>query len=194
MSRTLILASSSPYRRELLARLGLPFSWHSPDVDESSLVDDPVIDTVQRLAQAKARALALSFPDALIIGSDQLAVCEERIIGKPGGHDQALEQLLFLTGKTVTFHTGLVLLDSATGAIQKTVVDTQVRFRQLPRAELDAYLRIEQPYQCAGSAKNEALGIALMDRIDTCDPTALTGLPLIALCGFLREAGVRFFE
>ncbi len=194
MSRTLILASSSPYRRELLARLGLPFSWHSPDVDESSLVDDPVIDTVQRLAQAKARALALSFPDALIIGSDQLAVCEERIIGKPGGHDQALEQLLFLTGKTVTFHTGLVLLDSATGAIQKTVVDTQVRFRQLPRAELEAYLRIEQPYQCAGSAKNEALGIALMDRIDTCDPTALTGLPLIALCGFLREAGVRFFE
>ncbi len=192
--RTLILASSSPYRRELLARLGLSFSWHSPDIDESSLVDEPVIDTVQRLAQEKARALALNFPEALIIGSDQLAVCEQRIIGKPGGHDQALEQLLFLTGKTVTFHTGLVLLDSVTGTIQKTVVDTQVRFRQLPRAELDAYLRIEQPYQCAGSAKNEALGIALMDRIDTCDPTALTGLPLIALCSFLREAGVRFFE
>ncbi len=192
--RTLILASSSPYRRELLARLGLSFSWHSPDVDESSLVGESVIDTVQRLAQEKARALAANFPEALIIGSDQLAVCEQRIIGKPGGHDQALEQLLFLTGKTVTFHTGLALLDSATGTIQKTVVDTQVHFRQLPRAELDAYLRIEQPYQCAGSAKNEALGIALMDRIDTCDPTALTGLPLIALCGFLREAGVRFFE
>jgi septum formation protein len=189
----LILASSSAYRRELLQRLRLPFEAIAPDVDETPRPDEAPAATALRLARDKAAAIAARHPDALVIGSDQVATLDGAQIGKPGDHANALAQLQSMRGRRVLFHTALCLWNGRTGAAEVEEVQTAVTFRDLPDAELDAYLRIEQPYDCAGSAKNEGLGIALLERIDSSDPTALTGLPLIALTGMLRRAGVAFF-
>ena len=189
----LILASSSSYRRELLGRLHLPFEAIAPHIDETPLPGEAPEATALRLAQAKAEAIAVRHPGALVIGSDQVATLDGAQIGKPGDHARALAQLQTMRGREVVFHTALCLWDSRDGSAQVENVQVFVRFRDLPDAELDAYLRIEQPYDCAGSAKNEGLGIALLERIDSSDPTALTGLPLIALTGMLRRAGVSFF-
>ncbi len=192
----LILASGSAYRKELLSRLRLPFETISPDIDETPLPDELPEQTALRLAEAKAGEIAARIGEALVIGSDQVATLDGEQIGKPGNHERALVQLQKMRGREVVFHTALCLLDSRSGSstrMQKQNVQTLVRFRSLPDAELDAYLRIEQPYDCAGSAKNEGLGIALLEQIRSDDPTALTGLPLIALTGMLRAAGVRFF-
>lgn len=193
----LILASSSIYRQQLLERLCLPFDTASPSVDEMPLPGEMPPDTALRLARTKAETIARSAGDALVIGSDQVATLDGEHIGKPGDHANALRQLQMMRGREVVFHTALCLLDARPGAsprIQLQNVETQVRFRDLPDAELDAYLRIEQPYDCAGSAKNEALGIAILEAIRSDDPTALTGLPLIALTTMLRRAGVHFFS
>lgn len=189
----LILASSSAYRRELLSRLRLPFDVMVPDVDETPRPGEAPEATALRLARAKAAAVAARAPGSLVIGSDQVATLDGLQIGKPGSHAAALAQLQLMRGRAVVFHTALCLFDGRDGTDQSATVDTAVAFRDLPDAELDAYLRIEQPYDCAGSAKNEGLGIALLERIDSSDPTALTGLPLIALTGMLRRAGVAFF-
>ncbi|GGB88762.1 Maf family nucleotide pyrophosphatase [Pseudoduganella buxea] len=189
----LILASSSAYRRELLARLHLPFTVDVPDIDESPLPGESPAATALRLARAKAAAVAARHPGSLVIGSDQVATLDGRQIGKPGHHAAALAQLQSMRGRDVVFHTALCLWDGRNGSCDVQDIRTVVAFRDLPDAELDAYLRIEQPYDCAGSAKNEGLGIAILDRIDSTDPTALTGLPLIALTGMLRRAGVPFF-
>lgn len=193
----LILASSSAYRRELLSRLHLPFEAIAPDIDETPHPNEAPQDTALRLAREKAAAVAARAPGALVIGSDQVATLDGMQIGKPGDHARALEQLRLMRGRRVVFHTALCLWDSrATDPAQAAQVENVqvfVDFRDLPDAELDAYLRIEQPYDCAGSAKNEGLGIALLRRIESSDPTALTGLPLIALTGMLRRAGVSFF-
>lgn len=193
----LILASSSAYRRELLSRLRLPFEAIAPHIDESPLPGETPPTTALRLARAKAQAIAAREPGALVIGSDQVATLDGEQIGKPGDHANALAQLQKMRGREVVFHTALCLWDGRaadpTSAAQLEDVQVVVAFRDLPDAELDAYLRIEQPYDCAGSAKNEGLGIAILDRIDSTDPTALTGLPLIALTTMLRRAGVPFF-
>ena len=189
----LILASSSSYRRELLGRLHLPFEAIAPRIDETPLAGEAPQATALRLARAKAEAIALAHPGALVIGSDQVATLDGEQIGKPGDHARALAQLQKMRGREVVFHTALCLWDGRDQGAQLENIQVFVRFRDLPDAELDAYLRIEQPYDCAGSAKNEGLGIALLERIDSLDPTALTGLPLIALTGMLRRAGVAFF-
>jgi len=195
----LILASSSAYRRELLGRLRLPFEAIAPDIDETPLAGEAPQETALRLAREKACAVARLHPGALVIGSDQVATLDGEQIGKPGDHARALAQLQKMRGRQVVFHTALCLWDGrahAAGleAAQVENVQVFVTFRDLPDAELDAYLRIEQPYDCAGSAKNEGLGIALLERIDSSDPSALTGLPLIALTGMLRRAGMPFFR
>jgi len=196
----LILASSSAYRRELLGRLQLPFEAIAPDIDETPHPGETPEATALRLAREKAAAVAREHPGALVIGSDQVATLDGAQIGKPGDHARALAQLQAMRGRRVVFHTALCLWDGrlppaeANAAAQIENVQVFVTFRDLPDAELDAYLRIEQPYDCAGSAKNEGLGIALLERIDSLDPTALTGLPLIALTGMLRRAGMPFFN
>lgn len=193
----LILGSSSVYRRELLSRLRLPFDVITPDIDETPLAGEQPDATALRLAQAKAAAIAAQMPDTLVIGSDQVATLDGRQIGKPGNHANALQQLQTMRGRTVVFHTALCLLDNRTDAAAPLQIDnirTRVTFRDLPDAELDAYLRAEQPYDCAGSAKNEGLGIAILSSVESSDPTALTGLPLIALTSMLRRAGVAFFR
>ena len=194
----LILASSSAYRRELLERLRLPFEVMVPDLDETPQPGESPEATALRLARAKAQAVAARAPGSLVIGSDQVATLDGEQIGKPGNHANALAQLRKMRGRRVVFHTALCLWDgrgpALTGQAQLVNVQTFVTFSYLPDRELDAYLRIEQPYDCAGSAKNEGLGIAILDRIDSVDPTALTGLPLIALTGMLRKAGVDFFH
>ncbi|MGI4717387.1 MAG: Maf family nucleotide pyrophosphatase [Janthinobacterium lividum] len=196
----LILASSSAYRRELLERLRLPFEAIAPSIDETPHAGEAPQETALRLAREKAAAVARLHPGALVIGSDQVATLDGLQIGKPGTHARALEQLQLMRGRRVVFHTALCLWDGrvadpaqAARVAQVENVQVFVDFRDLPDAELDAYLRIEQPYDCAGSAKNEGLGIALLERIESSDPTALTGLPLIALTGMLRRAGVPFF-
>jgi septum formation protein len=192
----LILASSSRYRQELLSRLRLPFEVVVPNIDETPRHGEAPETTALRLAEAKAQAVAALHPGTLIIGSDQVATMDGLQIGKPGTHDKALGQLKMMCGRRVVFHTALCLLDSrsdAALALQIDNVQTFVTFRDLPDNELDAYLRIEQPYDCAGSAKNEGLGIALIEKIESNDPTALTGLPLISLTGMLRNAGAPFF-
>ena len=197
-SPRLVLASSSSYRRELLERLRVPFTCISPDIDETPLANELPSETAMRLAEAKARAVAATNPDALVIGSDQVATLDAEQIGKPGSHAKALEQLRKMRGREVVFHTALCLFDARSNnskdALQLENIQTRVAFRDLPEAELDHYLRIERPYDCAGSAKNEGLGIALIECIQSTDPTALTGLPLISLCSMLRRAGFRFFE
>lgn len=194
----LILASSSAYRRALLERLRLPFEAIAPDIDETPRAGETPTATALRLARDKAQAVAARAPGALVIGSDQVATLDGEQIGKPGSHAAALTQLQKMRGREVVFHTALCLWDGRLAdpdaAAQVEDVRVTVAFRDLPDAELDAYLRIEQPYDCAGSAKNEGLGIALLERIDNSDPTALTGLPLIALTSMLRRAGVAFFN
>ena len=186
----LILASSSPYRAELLAKLGLPFTSHRPDIDESPQGQEAPDALVARLAEEKARAVASAHGSALIIGSDQVAVCEGEILGKPGTEARAREQLSQLSGNAVLFLTGLCLLDVARDRAQVAVVDTVVHFRNLTAKEIGNYVRREQPLDCAGAFKSEALGIALFDAIETIDPNALIGLPLIELCRMLRVAGI----
>lgn len=193
----LILASSSAYRRELLGRLQLEFESIAPDLDESPFDGESPVQTALRLARQKAEAIAASQGEAIIIGSDQVATLDDLQIGKPGNHENALKQLQLMRGREVTFHTALCVLDTRQNApvrLQVEDIATTVQFRNLSDAELDAYLRIEQPYDCAGSAKNEALGISILGSIQSTDPTALTGLPLIALTSMLRNAGVRFFK
>ncbi|MDO9219039.1 MAG: Maf-like protein [Lacisediminimonas sp.] len=193
----LILASSSRYRQDLLSRLHLPFSAISPSIDETPATGERPDATALRLAREKAQAISADAPGALIIGSDQVATLDDLQIGKPGSHARALAQLQLMRGRQVIFHTALCLLDTRDGAPQPVQIEevrTLVTFRNLPDQELDAYLRIEQPYDVAGSAKNEGLGIALIERIESPDPTALTGLPLIALCSMLRRAGVTLFQ
>lgn len=192
----LILASSSRYRQELFSRLALPFSVCVPDIDETPLPGEAPEETALRLAQGKAEKIAAGAPGSLVIGSDQVATLDGMQLGKPGSHAKALEQLRAMRGRRTIFHTALCLIDTRSGSpapLQIENVRTFVTLRELPDAELDAYLRIEQPYDCAGSAKNEGLGIAIIERIESSDPTALTGLPLIALTGMLRKAGVPFF-
>jgi septum formation protein len=188
----LILASSSPYRRELLERLRVPFDVAVPAIDETPHAGETPEATALRLAEAKARAVARSFsPDqaVLVIGSDQVATYDGLQIGKPGTHDKALAQLQAMRGREVLFHSALCLFDSRSGAAQTVDVVTRVQFRDLPDAALEAYLRAETPYDVAGSAKSEGLGIALLEAIQSDDPTALIGLPLIALSGMLLTAG-----
>ncbi len=185
----LVLASSSPFRRELLQRLGLEFDTAAPDVDETARPGETPDALVQRLAERKARAVGESH-DGLIIGSDQVATTGTDILGKPGSHEKAAAQLAWLSGKRVSFHTGLCLLDTASGSVQLDVVPYHVQFRTLTREQIERYLRAEQPYNCAGSFKSEGLGITLFERMEGDDPTALIGLPLIRLTGMLANAGV----
>ncbi|NEX62751.1 Maf-like protein [Noviherbaspirillum galbum] len=193
----LVLASSSKYRRELLGRLRLPFDVIVPDIDETPAPGEAPEQTALRLARQKALAVLDRAPGALVIGSDQVATLDGRQIGKPGDHANAMRQLQMMRGRQVIFHTALCLCDGRAPRGQENVqaanVQTVVRFRDLPDGELDAYLRLEQPYDCAGSAKNEALGIAMLESIESSDPTALTGLPLITLTSMLRVAGMPFF-
>ncbi len=188
--RRIVLASTSPFRKELLARLQLPFDTASPEVDETRHPDEPPAAMVTRLAEAKARAVADRFPDALIIGSDQCAVLGEEILGKPGTHEAAARQLLASSGQRVVFHTGLCLLDSNTGETQIDDILYTVHFRQLTEGQIEGYLQKEQPYNCAGSFKAEGLGAALFQRMEGDDPSSLIGLPLIRLAAMLRAAGV----
>jgi len=193
-SSLLVLASSSAYRKELLSRLQLPFEVAVPDIDETPLAGETPSATALRLAREKAAAVAAKMPGAIVIGSDQVATLDDEQIGKPGNHANALAQLQKMRGREVIFHTALCVWDGRNNTAQVEDIQTVVKFRDLPDDELDAYLRIEQPYDCAGSAKNEALGIAILERIDSNDPTALTGLPLIALTGMLRNLGLTFFK
>ena len=188
--RHLVLASTSRYRQELLARLGLPFVAVAPEVAEAPLPGEAPAATALRLAEAKARSVASGHPDALSVGSDQVADCAGIAVGKPKSPADAVAQLTMLSGKTVVFHTGLALLDARNGRCQTALVAATSTFRPLSAAEIDAYLRREQPYDCAGSVKVEALGIALFTGITSDDPTALIGLPLIRLTDMLRAAGV----
>ena len=190
MQQKIILASTSPYRRELLIRLGLPFEVTNPQTDESRLPGEAPEALALRLSESKARAVANAYPGALIIGSDQVATVDGKIYGKPGTHERAVAQLRELSGKTVNFFTGLCLLDSVSGEAEVRGVPTLVRFRQLADSEIENYLRREPAYNCAGSAKSEGLGIALLASMQGDDPNALVGLPLIALCDLLRKRGI----
>lgn len=190
MPRPLVLASTSRYRRELLARLGMPFEVCSPEADETPAANETPPETAERLAVVKAQAVAAKFPDALIIGSDQVAYLDGRVYGKPGSHENAVRQLREMSGRTVTFHTGLCLLNAESGVARVRGVPIRVTFRSLSDETIERYLRREQPYDCAGSAKSEGLGISLIARFEGDDPNALIGLPLIALCDLLAEEGV----
>ncbi|HEX9396890.1 MAG TPA: Maf family nucleotide pyrophosphatase [Burkholderiales bacterium] len=187
--KRLVLASTSPYRKALLERLGLRFDLAAPGVDETALPGEAPEQTALRLSVLKARAARVG--DALVIGADQVASLDGRPLGKPGNHDNAVRQLRALSGRTAEFHTALSVLDSASGELHSRVVSCRVTFRDLDARTIETYLRREQPYDCAGSAKAEGLGIALIARIDTDDPTSLIGLPLIALSEMLARAGLR---
>lgn len=189
----LVLASSSIYRRELLERLHLPFTIDSPDIDETPHPGETPQATALRLAEAKARAVGQRIHPALIIGSDQVVMLGEQQMGKPGNHENAVRQLQLLRGKEVTFHTALCLFNTETGRVQIEDVLTRVRFRELTDAQIERYLRMETPYNCAGSAKSEGLGIALLEWMHSDDPNALIGLPLIALINMLAEEGINIF-
>jgi septum formation protein len=186
--RRLILASTSPYRRELLGRLGLAFDVEAPDAEELAVRGERPAAMAARLALAKARSIRAA--DAVVIGSDQVASLDDRLLRKPGGRAAALRQLQACQGKTVVFDTAVVLLDNATGVAAEHLDRTEVHFAALDTAALDRYVLREQPYDCAGSFKAEGLGVALFDRIDSSDPTALIGLPLIWLAGALRRLGL----
>jgi len=184
------LASTSPYRKALLERLQLAFETASPEVDETRLADESAEALVARLAEAKARAVAQGMDDALVIGSDQVAVLDGDVLGKPGGHEQAVAQLRRASGKAVRFLTGLCLVNAATGKAQLEVVPFEVEFRILTAEQIEHYLRREQPYNCAGSFKSEGLGIALFERLHGDDPNTLIGLPLIRLTRMLEREGM----
>ncbi len=190
MPTPIVLASTSPYRQELLARLGLPFTVDNPQTDETPLPSEKPEALALRLSEAKARAVAQRHPGALIIGSDQVATVDGEIYGKPGDHARAVAQLRALSGKTVNFFTGLCLLDTRTDTADVRGIATLVTFRPLDDGEIERYLAREPAYNCAGSAKSEGLGISLLSRLHGDDPNALVGLPLIALCDQLRRAGI----
>lgn len=192
-SQQLVLASSSVYRNELLKRLGLHFITANPDVDETPLADETARATSVRLAQKKAHAVAEQYPGALIIGSDQVALLNGEQLGKPLTHANATRQLRAMRGQTTYFYTALTLFNSKTGNTQTEVAENQVTLRELSDIEIEAYLRKEQPYHCAGSAKSEGLGIALISRLSGEDPNALIGLPLILLVDMLRRENIRLF-
>ncbi len=188
--RPLILGSTSRYRRELLARLQIPFEVAAPDVDETPAPDESPRALAERLALAKARAVARAFPGAVVIGSDQVADLHGRPLGKPGTHERAVIQLQQMRGQTVVFQTAVAVVCQDSGFEQSGLAAVHVTFRDLSDAEIENYLRAEQPYDCAGSAKSEGLGIALLSAIDSDDPTALVGLPLIRTCAMIRAAGI----
>ena len=188
--RPLVLGSTSVYRRELLQRLRLPFTVAAPAVDETPLPGEPPAQLAQRLALAKAHAVATLHPEAVVIGSDQVADLAGQPLGKPGDHARATAQLQRMRGHTVVFHTAVAVVCHASGFVQTDLAPVRVRFRELSDAEIERYLRAEQPYDCAGSAKSEGLGISLLEAIDSDDPTALIGLPLIRTCRMLRAAGM----
>jgi septum formation protein len=191
VSRTLVLGSTSRYRRELLSRLNVPFEVAAPDVDETPLPGEAPAALAQRLALAKAQAVAAKFPRSVVIGSDQVADLHGQPLGKPGNHENAVAQLRQMRGQTVIFQTALAVVCNETGFAQQDIAAVRVVFRDLSDDEIENYLRIEQPYDCAGSAKSEGLGIALLVRIDNDDPTALIGLPLIRTARMIRAAGVQ---
>jgi septum formation protein len=186
----LVLGSTSRYRRELLSRLRLTFEVVAPEVDETPLPGEAPAALAQRLALGKARAVAASRPEAVVIGSDQVADLDGEPIGKPGTHERAVEQLRRMSGRTVIFQTALAVVRASTGFEQVDLAPVRVTFRHLTEAEIERYLRLEQPYDCAGSAKSETLGIALLEAIESDDPTALVGLPLIRTARMLRAAGL----
>lgn len=190
MPRRLVLGSTSRYRRELLQRLHLPFDVAAPDVDETPQPGEAPDRLAQRLALAKAQAVAALHPEAVVIGSDQVADLAGEPLGKPGSHGRAVAQLRRMSGQTVVFQTAVAVVCAATGYARCELAPVRVVFRPLSDEEIERYLRIEQPYDCAGSAKSEGLGIALLERIDSDDPTALVGLPLIRTTRLLREAGL----
>jgi len=191
---TLVLGSSSPYRRELLARLGLPFEVHSPDVDEAPQAHERPARLAERLALSKATAVVQNLQglhqDPIVIGSDQVADLNGQCLGKPGNHERAVEQLRAMSGQTVLFHTAVTVSRPSTGHIGTHLSTVKVVFRTLDESTIETYLRREQPYDCAGSSKVEGLGIALLSSVQSDDPTSLIGLPLIALTQLLREAGL----
>ena len=190
LAQQLVLGSGSIYRRELLQRLQIPFEVYSPDIDETPLPGEMPGATALRLAASKARAAAEAYPDALIIGADQVAVLENTLLGKPLTHENAVRQLRLLRGKEVTFHTALSLFNSRSARMQTRLIPSHVKFRELSDQQIENYLAREQPYHCAGSAKSEGLGIALIERITGDDPNALIGLPLIALVEMLADEGI----
>jgi septum formation protein len=189
--QTLILGSTSRYRRELLGRLGLPFDVAAPQVDETPRPGESPEDLARRLALAKARDVARRHPDAVVIGSDQVADLDGEPLGKPGDHARATEQLRRMSGRTVIFQTGVAVVCQDRGFVLEDLAPVRVEFRRLADEEIERYLRAEQPYDCAGSAKSEGLGIALLEAIHSDDPTALVGLPLIRTCRMLRAAGLQ---
>jgi septum formation protein len=191
VQRKLILGSTSPYRRELLARLRVPFEVAAPEVDEAAQSSETPKHLACRLAMAKARAVAALFPEAVVIGSDQVAELDAQALGKPGNHARATAQLRQMSGKTVIFQTAVAVVCQETGFAQADLAQVAVVFRALSDQEIEAYLLAETPYDCAGSAKSEGLGIALLERIDSDDPSALVGLPLIRTCRLLAAAGIR---
>ena len=193
-NRQLILGSTSRYRRELLKRLNIPFQVATPDVDETPLPQEISSVLAERLALAKAKAVAAQFPLAVVIGSDQVADLNGQSLGKPGTHDKAVVQLRMMRGQTVVFQTAVAVVCLETGFEQCSLAAVRVRFRDLTDDEIENYLCIEQPYDCAGSAKSEGLGIALLAAIDNDDPTALIGLPLIRTCQMLRAAGIELLS
>ncbi|WP_273490192.1 Maf family nucleotide pyrophosphatase [Roseateles chitosanitabidus] len=190
LPRPLILGSTSRYRRELLERLRVPFETAAPDVDETPHPGETPEALARRLALAKARAVATRFPGALVIGSDQVADLDGQPLGKPGTHERAVAQLRAMRGRTVIFQTALAVVCVETGFVAEDLAPVRVRFRDLSDDHIERYLRAEQPYDCAGSAKAEGLGIALLDAIDSDDPTALIGLPLIRTAAMLRRGGL----
>jgi septum formation protein len=193
-ARTLILGSTSPYRRELLERLRLPFEVQRPEVDETPLKGETPVALAQRLAMAKAQAVAERFPQAIVIGSDQVADLHGEPLGKPGNHLNAVAQLQRMRGQTVVFQTAEAVVCQATGFAQCELAQVKVVFRDFSDESLQHYLHTEQPYDCAGSAKSEGLGIVLLERIDNQDPTALVGLPLLLTCRLLRAAGMPLYD
>jgi len=190
----LVLGSSSPFRKMLLERLMVPFETANPDIDESAKANETPIELVERLAIEKAQAVALQHPNSLIIGSDQVALHGDEVVGKPHTHERAVEQLRSASGKQITLYTGLALLNSATGKIQSEVIPFTVHFKTLSERVIESYLRKEEPYNCAGSVKSEGLGIALMERFDGEDPNALIGLPLIRLVAMLENEQYALFD
>ena len=191
---TLVLGSSSPFRKMLLERLMVPFETANPDIDESPLDGETPIELVERLAIEKAQAVATTHPNSLIIGSDQVALHGVEVVGKPHTHERAIEQLRSASGKKITLYTGLALINSTTGKIQSEVIPFTVHFKELSERVIESYLRKEEPYNCAGSVKSEGLGIALMERFDGDDPNALIGLPLIRLVAMLENEQYPLFD
>tara|TARA_R110002072_G_scaffold196017_3_gene353408 strand:+ start:18991 stop:19617 length:627 start_codon:yes stop_codon:yes gene_type:complete len=187
----IILASSSPYRKELLERLQLEFSTESPNIDEGTILGESIEDYVVRLAESKAKHVAAKHSDSIVIGSDQALECNGKILGKPGSHESAKQQLMAMSNKTLSFYTGLCVINASTNNLEKDVIIYRVSFRELGETEIEDYLLKEQPYNCAGSFMSEKLGVSLMSKMEGEDPTALIGLPLIRLCEMLRNLRVK---